>query len=195
MIRDRIKGLRRVRAGDLRPSPKNWRTHPAEQRAALTGVLKEIGWADAVLARETDNGTLELVDGHLRAGLEPDAEVPVLVLDVDEGEAEKLLLSIDPIASMASANGDALRELMDRRDDIDDAVRALLKPYTIKPPDNTDWIEAFERPESSSNRDYVQITFTIPRERIADWEAALEASGGSKEQFLLNAIDNAHSAH
>jgi hypothetical protein len=27
-IRDRIKELRRVRAGDLRPHPKNWRKHP-----------------------------------------------------------------------------------------------------------------------------------------------------------------------
>jgi len=27
-IRDRIIGLRRVRASELRPSPANWRTHP-----------------------------------------------------------------------------------------------------------------------------------------------------------------------
>ena len=27
-IRDRIKELRRVRAGELRPHPHNWRTHP-----------------------------------------------------------------------------------------------------------------------------------------------------------------------
>ena len=26
-IRDRIKELRRVRAGDLKPHPKNWRVH------------------------------------------------------------------------------------------------------------------------------------------------------------------------
>lgn len=31
MVRDRIKELRRVRAGLLKPCPKNWRTHSVEQ--------------------------------------------------------------------------------------------------------------------------------------------------------------------
>jgi hypothetical protein len=42
-IRDRIKELRRVKASELRPSPKNWRTHPQAQQDALRGVLAEIG--------------------------------------------------------------------------------------------------------------------------------------------------------
>ena len=51
-IRDRIVGFRRVRAGDLSASPRNWRTHPEAQVEALRGVLGEIGYADALLARE-----------------------------------------------------------------------------------------------------------------------------------------------
>jgi len=86
-IRDRIKDLRRVRAGDLRPNPRNWRTHPQAQQDALRGVLAEVGYADALLARELPDGALELVDGHLRADLDPEQLVPVLVLDVDEAEA------------------------------------------------------------------------------------------------------------
>ena len=39
-----------------------------------------------------------LVDGHLRAETTPDAIVPVLVLDVDEAEADKILLTLDPLA-------------------------------------------------------------------------------------------------
>ena len=42
-IRDRIKELRRVRAGNLVPNPRNWRTHPRAQQDALRGVLAEIG--------------------------------------------------------------------------------------------------------------------------------------------------------
>lgn len=42
-IRDRIRELRRVRAGDLLPNPKNWRTHPKAQREALQGLLAEPG--------------------------------------------------------------------------------------------------------------------------------------------------------
>src|SRR3972149_5815743 len=79
-IRDRIKELRRVRASDLKPNPRNWRTHPSGQQDALRGVLAEVGYADALLARELADGTLMLIDGHLRAEPTPDAVVPVLGL-------------------------------------------------------------------------------------------------------------------
>ena len=36
MARDRVIELRRVRAGDLRPDPRNWRRHPPGQRAVLS---------------------------------------------------------------------------------------------------------------------------------------------------------------
>ncbi|MBC7240172.1 MAG: hypothetical protein H5T71_08750, partial [Chloroflexi bacterium] len=110
-IRDRIKELRRVRAGDLRPNPRNWRIHPDKQRAALRGILAEIGYADALLARELADGTLELIDGHLRAETTPDAVVPVLILDLDEQEAAKLLALLDPLANLAEADTEALADL------------------------------------------------------------------------------------
>src|SRR5437879_4882851 len=75
-IRDRIKELRRVRARDLRPNPKNWRRHPKLQADAMRGVLAEIGYADTLLVRELPDGTLMLIDGHLRAEMTPDVEVP-----------------------------------------------------------------------------------------------------------------------
>jgi len=55
-IRDRIKSLRRVKASELIPNPKNPRRHPESQRAALRGVLDQIGYADALLARELPEG-------------------------------------------------------------------------------------------------------------------------------------------
>jgi len=57
-IRDRIKELRRVKAKDLLPNPKNWRRHPKEQAEALRGLLTEVGYADALLARELPGGKL-----------------------------------------------------------------------------------------------------------------------------------------
>ena len=101
-IRDRIKDLRRVRAGDLVPNPRNWRTHPKPQQDALRGILAEIGYADAILARELPDGRLEIVDGHLRAETLPNETIPVLVLDVDQDEANKLLTMLDPLAGMAA---------------------------------------------------------------------------------------------
>ena len=111
-IRDRVRELRRVRAGDLTPNPKNWRTHPKAQADALRGILAEVGYADALLARELLDGSLVLVDGHLRAETTPDQEVPVLVLDINEAEADKLLLSLDPLAALAETNAVALDALL-----------------------------------------------------------------------------------
>jgi|SRR5579872_3459349 len=110
-IRDRIKELRRVRASELQPNPKNWRVHPKRQKDALKGALAEIGYADALLARETPEGGLVLIDGHLRKETTPNALVPVLVLDVDEAEAEKILATLDPLAAMAQADAGKVEEL------------------------------------------------------------------------------------
>ena len=111
-IRDRIKTFRRVPASQLSPCPWNWRTHPQAQQDALRAVLAEVGIADAVLARELPDGRLELVDGHLRTETLAGAEaVPVLVLDVDEAEAKKIILSLDPLAAMAKADTERLEAL------------------------------------------------------------------------------------
>ena len=112
-IRDRIKELRRVPAAELRPNPRNWRTHSAAQRDALQGILAEVGYAGALLARELPDGSLELIDGHLRAVTTPDMPVPVLVLDVSEDEANKILATHDPLTAMAGVDRDALRSLLD----------------------------------------------------------------------------------
>jgi len=84
--RDRIVELRRVPAAELRANPKSWRRRPAGQARALRSVLEQVGYADALLARQTPDG-LELIDGHLRAETTPEQEVLVLVLDVHVPEA------------------------------------------------------------------------------------------------------------
>ncbi len=113
-VRNRIKELRWVRAGDVRANPRNWRTHPNFQRQALAAVLEEVGFADALVARELADGTLELIDGHLRAEMLPDEQLPVLVLDVNELEADKLLASLDPLAALAQCNTEAVAALVAR---------------------------------------------------------------------------------
>jgi DNA modification methylase len=125
-IRDRIKGLRRVRASELRPSPANWRTHPAAQSDALRGLLAEIGYCDALIARELDDGGLELIDGHLRAETTPEIEVPVLVLDVDETEARKILTTLDPLAALAGADAGKLDELLNEFQTDSEAVQKMI---------------------------------------------------------------------
>ncbi|MGQ0636448.1 MAG: hypothetical protein ACT4QC_17690 [Planctomycetaceae bacterium] len=111
-IRDRIKELRRVPAGELVPNPRNWRTHPRRQREALQGVLAEVGYSDALIARELPDGRLMLIDGHLRAETTPSLSVPVLVLDVTEAEAVKLLVTLDPLAGLAGRDDERLERLL-----------------------------------------------------------------------------------
>jgi hypothetical protein len=125
-IRDRVKELRRVRASELVPNPRNWRTHPSAQQDALRGVLAEVGYANALLAREMDDGRLQLIDGHLRAETTPDALVPVLVLDVDEQEALKILVTHDPLAALAGADFEKLNEALGDCEISNPAVMAML---------------------------------------------------------------------
>lgn len=130
-FRDRVVELRRVRAKELLEHPRNWRTHPRRQREALRAVLAEVGFADALIARQQD-GHLVLIDGHLRRSLDPDQIVPVLVLDVDEAEAELLLATLDPLAGLAGANPDALRDLLSRVSSSSEEVRQLFAELVAK---------------------------------------------------------------
>lgn len=126
-IRDRIRELRRVKASELLRNPRNWRTHPAAQGRALRALLTEIGYADALIARELPDGQLQLIDGHLRAETTPDEQVPVLVLDVTEEEADKLLLTLDPLAAMAETNAERIKALLETVRTDDEAVQELFK--------------------------------------------------------------------
>ncbi len=125
-IRNRIKEFTRVLAKDLVPNPKNWRTHPDNQRNALKGILAEIGYADALLTRRLEDGRLQLIDGHLRAETTPDQEVPVLILDLDEKEADKLLTLLDPLAAMAGTDENLLKELTDNLETQNEAIQKMI---------------------------------------------------------------------
>src|SRR6266852_6692287 len=109
-IRNRIKGHRRVRAGDLIPHELNFRWHPDVQKSALESLYQEVGFARSLLAYELPDGRLKLLDGHLRRDIDPNMEVEVDILDVNEDEARTLLLSIDPLAALAETQ----KELHDR---------------------------------------------------------------------------------
>jgi len=132
-IRDRIKKFARVKAASLRPNPKNWRTHPQAQQDALRGMLAEVGIADAVIAFPADGlgpkgdfKNLMLLDGHLRVDTLPDQLVPVLVTDLTAEEADKVLATLDPLAGMAEADPEKLKDLLNTVESESEAVQQLL---------------------------------------------------------------------
>jgi hypothetical protein len=187
-MRDRVVELRRVRAGDLRPNPRNWRLHPRHQEEALRDLLAEIGFADAVLARELEDGALELVDGHLRRSIDPDAVVPVLILDVDEAEADKLLVTLDPLAALATADPEPLRALLESVGTASEDVRMMLADLatstdlaSILPPTDPDKI-----PDRGSPRAQVGDIFLLGDHRIA--------CGDARDESVLAAVTGDDSA-
>ena len=130
LIRDRIKDFRRVSANLLLPNPKNWRVHNTRQRNVLKGILAEIGYADALLVRELPDGSLQLLDGHLRAETTPNQQVPVLVLDLNDTEADKLLATLDPLAALADTNQTMFDDLLAQVETENIAVQEFLRSLT-----------------------------------------------------------------
>lgn len=145
-IRDRIVELRRVKAGELRANNKNWRLHPEGQKSALRGMLQEVGFVGALIAREVD-GHLELIDGHLRTEVAADAEVPVLVVDLNDAEAARVLATFDPLSGMALVDDKALALLLGEISLDDNAeLRRLLSDLNVKLVEEEE-TETEERPE------------------------------------------------
>ncbi len=167
--RDRVLRLERVRAGDLTGNPSNWRRHSAAQMEALRGVLSEVGFAGALLAYE-DGGKLTLVDGHLRAGLNPEAEVPVLVLDVDKEEARKLLMTYDPLGAMAQPDADAML--------------AVLREITFESRSVNAMLEALANGETQPMPNFAEMV-SPPLQTVIEGRAA-EMEQAFNEKFKAN---------
>lgn len=172
-IKDRILRLDRVSVNDLLPNPKNWRQHPTAQLDALRGVLSEIGWADAALVRETPNG-LQLIDGHARCDVAPDAEIPVLVLDLTDEEADKVLATHDPLASMAETNAGALNDLLESIGTQSEALRQMLEGMKV----DTFDVSPAEFPElpTGDKTTMATMTFSVTNEQRDTIQEALKAA-------------------
>ena len=125
MPRNRIARHVRVRAGDLAPHELNPRVHSDAQRRALERIYEEIGFARSLLAYPLLDGRLKLIDGHLRAAMNPDQEVDVEVLDVSDAEARALLLAIDPLAQLAGYDEKLLDDLRKQVEQDSAAVTSL----------------------------------------------------------------------
>lgn len=133
--RNRIVALHQLRAGDLVPDPLNFRKHPEGQRGALEEVLAEIGYVDGVVARRLEDGRLAIIDGHLRAELDPDAIVPVIEVDVSAAEAKKVLATKDAISSMAEIDGPSLKGLLLEVEVKNPDLRELLEEMSDRSPE------------------------------------------------------------
>ena len=193
-IRDRIVALVRVPASELLPNPKNWRTHPTAQADALKGVLAEVGIADAVIARRLEDGQLMLLDGHLRTETLGDQLVPVLVLDVDEAEGDKILATLDPLAALAETNAANLDALLRNVDTGNEALSQMLADLA----DEAGLYSVDEAPApelaDGDREPFRQMTFTVhdtQHDRIEEAMSKAKADGGHASDVNENTNGNA----
>ena len=124
--RNRIVGYSEEEPDQLLANPSNWRIHPAAQQNALSGVLKEVGLVQNVVANRT---TGHLVDGHLRVMLamrENQPVVPVTWVELSEEEEHLILAALDPLAAMAQADAGALDALLSSVQSGEAAVQQML---------------------------------------------------------------------
>jgi len=130
--RSRIVGRGDASPAELVANPKNWRGHPPAQQAALAGLLDQVGWVQDIVVNKR---TGHLVDGHLRVELartRGEATVPVVYVDLDEGEEALVLASLDPLAGMATADPEKLEALLREASVSDEALRAMLDDLAQK---------------------------------------------------------------
>jgi len=167
-IKNRITELRIVKASDLLPNPRNWRGHPEAQANALRAVLADVGFADAAIGRDTPEGVM-LIDGHLRTEVASDSDIPVLIVDLSKEEADKVLATHDPLASMAEIDSAALSELtfdLDVPDVVGDLLNAVINNYETlsMEMDASDFTEGFAEDESDALESKFEIIVTCTGE-------------------------------
>lgn len=108
-----------MRADQFQAHPRNWRTHPPQQRRALATSLNNVGWVGAVLVNRQ---TGHLLDGHERLwqALEQGDETPVPYIEVDVSEDEEhlILATLDPIGAMAETDAEMLAGLLAELGDV-----------------------------------------------------------------------------
>lgn len=129
MWRNRIVGYGDADPKDLEANLHNWRRHPSDQRSALEGALRELGWIQNVVVNKP---TGRLIDGHLRviAALDNgEPSVPVTFVELSEREEQLALATFDAISALATTDDAALRELLDlvssEDDDLSDFLESL----------------------------------------------------------------------
>lgn len=173
-MRDRIIGVEKVKVSQLRPAPFNFREHPEEQRRAFREIMREIGFAGAFLGRKRKDGKIELIDGHLRREeLPKNAQVTVVITDLNRKEAKHLISVFDTVGDLATVDQTKFEELMKEVNfDSHDLMKMLEETSDITKPGNKE-AETTEPPpevegmelEADEHYDYILV---LARRR-QDW--------------------------
>ena len=129
----RIQRFEEIDSSLIDPNPKNFRQHPEFQRGVVSSLLRllEIGYVGAVVVRPKGE-RFELIDGHLRNEISKGQPVPALVVDLNDEEAEKVLLPFDQSTSLADTDKTLLADLVSRFDSDDQNMRDFIDRISME---------------------------------------------------------------
>lgn len=117
-----------VPAEQLLANPKNYRTHPPKQRAALVGSLRDLGIIAPVLVNLQ---TGLLIDGHARVEqileVDPTRPVPVAYVDLSPEQEAKAIAIFDRITDLAEVDKGRLEDLLHQVRSEEPALQKLLE--------------------------------------------------------------------
>jgi hypothetical protein len=172
--RNRIVGHGEKTASEFQANPLNWRKHPEPQQQAIWELLRTVGWVTGVIENVR---TGNLIDGHLRIeealASTPEEKIPYTQVDLSEEEERKILLLLDPVGSMATADEELIQELIAIVGLQEDTLLDALTAFTDTGIKAEDLGESFELP-AGDREPFQQLTFTVTDEQAETLKAALE---------------------
>lgn len=129
-FRSRIKEKAQKRAGDLLVHPRNTKDMAnTDHQDRVKAILKKFGIVSDLLAyhSERNDGGLTLLNGHVRQAIDPNQIWEVSVLDINDSEADELLLYLDPSTAQATHVEEKLKALIFSVSPSDEALQSLIQ--------------------------------------------------------------------
>lgn len=136
---------------------------------------------------------MQLIDGHLRQSLAGDTPLPVLVLDVTEEEAEEILLTYDPIGSLAERNNEALAGILKDSQERGNSLAATVWPsYIIDPLVTANWqppkVEDMPEPDSTHRVNFTAEQWEVVKAAIVEYRRQEEMDDRLSDAQCLELI-------
>ena len=182
----RVKEFKEMNVKDLVVNPSNWRIHDETQRGAIRSAFDNVGFAGSIIAYESErnNNSIVVIDGHMRIDEIEGDIVPVLLLDVNDEEADILLATYDPLGSMATSDTNMLRDLLDNINNQDnESIKELMNSV------DDYYVDLDTVPEEV--KQYTQKIETPVYEMKGEYPVTSELYDNGKAERLIAEINNA----
>lgn len=142
-------------------------------------MLDDVGWADAVIVRETPDG-YQILDGHLRTEMTT-GKVPCLVVDLDDHEADLLLATHDHVTGLAGIDQSKLDDLLSELSCKNEDVQSLLSELAEQA--GSFFAEQQGFPDLNEEKsEFCTMTFSVSEEQRDTIEQALRLAKNKTKQ-------------